>query len=548
MTAYWFDRLPLHPTPKPLESFSSYLIRLADLNQIDRVTGLGYTLFPRTRYRAHRQGWYMDVPLNSFEYMPEATGCTAEQLQATTFHHLLFKLNRPTVFSFLSTHLGAVLRYCPACLAEQTYYRLPWRLLILPGCARHGSYLLDRCGHCGQPVPLVPFRPLRIGRCPTCGGDLSTCLTQPLSDQDLALTLKRTPDLEYLLTPQAWERDPGFIIPSVGAWLRFIRWELRLTEVAIAAYAGVTPPVIRGIETCIPRREGATLQTYFDYGDMLGVTWCEVFDTVTRQFQTSPADAYQLRSAAWVRKVEQAIQDLEQAGQPVNQNAIGRAVGLSPLCLKRYPGVDRIFEHLAETVRQKKEDRLLAAVQAAADQLRAQGRAVTQTAIRRLVPGCSSSTRQFPAVVALVEQVSDPSPYKASPEQKRQRDEALLVQAQQIVSALEAAQRRLTIYAVAAALDMAPHQIYQYPQLTAWLDQTFAHQRQREYQQREAELVARVQAVIQQLETDGQPVTQKAIIHSLQMTPDSLKRYPPVKALLSQLNGQRSWRQKRQPT
>lgn len=535
MTTYWFDRLPLHPAPEPLESFSGYLIRLAELNQMDTVSGLGYALFPRARYRPQDQGWYMDVPLKVFEQMPEATGCSPEQLQATTVYHLLFKFGHQDAYPFLRTQLVAYLRYCPACLEEQPYHRLTWRFLVLPGCVRHAGYLLDRCGHCGQRIPLIPYRPLRVGRCPVCGGDLRTCPTETLSSADGEVTVKRTADLDYLLTPQPWENDPGCIVPSSRTWLQFLRREQQLSEVSIARRLHVATATVRGMESSARRQEVALLETYLKYADVLGTTWREIFEHMAQQFRQTPADAFQLRSASLLKQVEQAIQHLEQTGQRVSKAAIAQLVGLSYECLGNYAGVDQVMQQLPAYVRQRQEQQWLAAVQAAAEHLRAQGQAVTQTALHRLVPGCPSSTRQFPAVTALVEQLSTPTPYKQTLDDKRQRDEVYLQQAQQIVRDLEAIGRRVTLIAVAGMLDLAPHQIVRYPQLTAWLNQTLEHHRQQERQRQEADLVIRVQAAIQQLEAEGRSVTQGAIAQILEMSPGRLRKYPAVKALLPRL-------------
>ena len=42
----FFDVLPVHPQPLPLESLTSYLMRLAEANHITSMTGLSAICFP----------------------------------------------------------------------------------------------------------------------------------------------------------------------------------------------------------------------------------------------------------------------------------------------------------------------------------------------------------------------------------------------------------------------------------------------------------------------------------------------------------------------
>ena len=96
----------------------------------------------------------------------------------------------------------SLLRYCPICVAEHNpaYYSLLWRFLVLPGCLEHRVALLDQCGHCGSPLPLL--RPLpQLLKCPTCQGDLRNAPSR-LSDRCLRTDRTTTDDLKMLLTSE----------------------------------------------------------------------------------------------------------------------------------------------------------------------------------------------------------------------------------------------------------------------------------------------------------------------------------------------------------
>src|SRR5581483_9957190 len=54
MMTYYFEVLPLHPGPEYLESLTSYLMRLADLNGISSIDGLSALCFPHQERRISR--------------------------------------------------------------------------------------------------------------------------------------------------------------------------------------------------------------------------------------------------------------------------------------------------------------------------------------------------------------------------------------------------------------------------------------------------------------------------------------------------------------
>ena len=56
----WFDVLPVHPPPLPLESFTGYLVRLAEANHLKTKSALASMTHPDKRWK----GTWSDYPLH----------------------------------------------------------------------------------------------------------------------------------------------------------------------------------------------------------------------------------------------------------------------------------------------------------------------------------------------------------------------------------------------------------------------------------------------------------------------------------------------------
>lgn len=158
MTPYYFETLPVHPQPHPLESFCSYTMRLAAANGIDLLSRWWLVCYPTGNARVtDHTGDY--TPL-SFGQLSVLAACPEPDLRRITFYHLAKKfgcvINPQPMSSFLAGSIASHLRYGPQCLAERNYYRLTWRFLVLSGCAEHGCELCHTCGHCEQVIPLLP--------------------------------------------------------------------------------------------------------------------------------------------------------------------------------------------------------------------------------------------------------------------------------------------------------------------------------------------------------------------------------------------------------
>ncbi len=247
MLAYC-DVVPVHPRPQPLESLTGYLIRLAEANLISTVAALVALLFQRRQLQSIRA--LSDLCPMSLDGVAAAAACPLPALTATTLSPVARKFGRTTTLTwfgrFLSGTLAPSLRYCPACLAERGYRSLLWRFAAVPGCAAHGCYLLDHCGHCSSAIPFLTS-PLLIACCPACGRDLRCCRSAPLQDVDAARTRLEAADAVALVAPHVIEtaERPDRMF---GCALTACRRERGYTRVEVAHRLGISEVAVRSLE------------------------------------------------------------------------------------------------------------------------------------------------------------------------------------------------------------------------------------------------------------------------------------------------------------
>src|SRR5713101_6146497 len=205
-----WQHLPLHPQPASLESVTSYITRLTQANGLQSIVELATLAGLSHNWQSLRS--FPDGSITSVLGLTTLTGCTRTDLDAMTFlplgRHFGRANSTKTLRRFLESSLASHLRYCPGCLAEHDfpYYRLSWRFLPLTGCVTHHCQLLDHCGHCGAPIPLLAFHP-NLSLCPTCRRDLRTCQPSQLSADASRLLPRRTSDLIFLLCSPAQSQE-----------------------------------------------------------------------------------------------------------------------------------------------------------------------------------------------------------------------------------------------------------------------------------------------------------------------------------------------------
>ncbi|MEI7847766.1 MAG: TniQ family protein [Chloroflexota bacterium] len=85
----YFEVLPIHPHPQPLETLTSYLTRLAEANGIPNICRLQPIIFPNRN--ADDLRGMKDLSPRSFDSLLVAALCSEAALQMTTFYYLIQK-------------------------------------------------------------------------------------------------------------------------------------------------------------------------------------------------------------------------------------------------------------------------------------------------------------------------------------------------------------------------------------------------------------------------------------------------------------------------
>ncbi|MGV8991609.1 MAG: TniQ family protein [Thiobacillus sp.] len=129
---------PIRPRPKPGEATLSYVIRVAQANGYGTLSQLWQAVLKGgqsgpldsllSKLDITQSDWDLLIgPLPSYWKIPVRL---AEGLSSNDYNHSL-------------------IRWCPACLEEAPYLRVPWGLKLQSVCVRHQLQLADQCPVCG---------------------------------------------------------------------------------------------------------------------------------------------------------------------------------------------------------------------------------------------------------------------------------------------------------------------------------------------------------------------------------------------------------------
>jgi hypothetical protein len=246
-----------------------------------------------------------------------------------------------------------------------------------------------------------------------------------------------------------------------------------------------------------------------------------------------------------IEKVQEAISHLQAQDLPVTQAAVCQLAGLKRGDLNRYPQL----AWAVQACRQDKEKRVQRRKQAVADQvlqaiehLKSQGDPVSQEHICTLTGLPLYVFHYYPDLRAPV--ALERRSYQQK--QREQRQRVLLEKVEQAIEELRSRGSPLTQPAICQQVGCSDYYLRVHPQVHDRLKQVIEERKaetKRRRQERDQVLVGEVQAAIEQLQSLGKPVTQKAIGRMVNMTPRGLAQYPRVKEILDRVAAE--WRRDR---
>ncbi len=548
----YFDVLPYHPQPQPLESLTGYLLRLAEGNGLQSVQGLVATCFPNPGGQKYIH-IPTDHPMTDWRGLPRVAACTEAALRATTFYHLAKKFGTSTrpqgIGAFLRDSITCHFRYCPHCLAERGYHALPWRFVGLMGCAEHNCRLLDRCGHCGNLLPLVPTAPLRIGLCPHCGGDLRHCRSATLTDTEQQQTLKQQQALEFLLSPNPAAEADGS--QQMGRRLVSCRLQQGVTAATMAEQLAIPRRSITFIEQGRRSGAGGNFERYQQYVTYLGLHWPEVLtmplppDTDTQLHQAELKVRRQVEQEL-VEQTQAAIKTLRANGQAVNQKAVAQQLGYSVAVLRGHRRVKEILDQITTATRQQQQQQvdqreqvLLEWVEAAIERLTATNQPLSQKSIAKTVGALlQEQWLRYPRLRALFAEQEIPRDHLESPA-RRQREEQLIEAVQTAIIHLKTEEQAVTKVAIGRIVGMSPGGLRGYPRVRTILEQATQEPYRPAPQpltpEREQMLRDKIQAAAHQLAARQQLFTQEELIAQAGLNLRSIRKFPALRQLLTQI-------------
>lgn len=521
---FFFDVLPIHPQPKPLESFTSYLMRLGEANRIRYPCDLGHRLFPNQNPYSIRI-MTDHVPV-TFGVVPQQACCSETKLLTTTFHHLGRKFGRATkgkaLSSFLHDSIALSLRYCPLCLQESPYYRLPWRFLALTGCYHHSCHLLDRCRTCNQPIRLL-HNTIHVGICPSCQTPLSTMVASPLSAHEQMQCEQIEQDLTYLLSPQSWETGDFHASTTIGHLLEQLRWQKGVEPSDLFQQTGLSSTAIRHLELGKGRRAGVSFQRYLRYATFMGVSLRQLFCNELDAFAPLP-DNQPTREMEMTTILQTAIEQLQANQQPINHTTLRQTTGFSKDAFRHYPTTKKMLANIREQAEQQRKEDFLAQVKHTVQHLRNEGKIISLTNIGRTLKKRPHNLKSRPLVWNYLQQLIPP--LETHPQQGKS---TLSNRVQKRIQFSTDNEQSSIHQNIADHLAMASPHLYQQPQAKQLLQQRTAAKREQEQKC----MLEQVQSALSYLHANDLPITKKAIIALTNTSYRRLSKYPRIDVLIT---------------
>lgn len=516
----WFDSLPFHPAPYPLESFTGYLVRLAEGNQIRSKSALSAIAFPNLK----RKTDWTDLPRREYGDLPSVTTHPEAVFHATTFYHLARKLRRSlyagTSKILLAGSIVERLRYCPRCLIEQGHYSLLWRFTALEGCSKHGCFLLEECGQCGASIPLLPTA-LRLGICPACSARLGDSVAEALPMEHHRQVDQLESDLRFLLTPQVWEADLDSL-HSFGTALATMRRAQGWSQVQTATQLGISEEAMSGLEGRAGAGRGETFDDYLRYLRLLGTSFHEVFTYSAHLMRVD-------QGQQWLECVQQTIEYFKTTQQPLTQQAICQHLGCQPKTLKRFPEIVALLKTLPEQHLARRVEQLRQRIEASIQHLQAKGQPISLEALAPYLDIQPESLRHYPDLWRYISSLKPAKPARPPlPPLSAQRQAELRQQVEATIEVSLQLGTKLTDTEIYRRAHMSPATFYRYPLLKELVNQARVQHPTPPSRPNEALLLEQVKVATQTLVDTGQAFSCRAVAQMVGMSPPSLRHYPSI--------------------
>lgn len=243
-----------------------------------------------------------------------------------------------------------------------------------------------------------------------------------------------------------------------------------------------------------------------------------------------------------MKRVQEAVRQLEISGRPLSIKAICDEVGILKKGLYKYDRVKTFLEcilnHKKSTAREQDplfEEKLLELAQQAIQELFHSGKAITHQAVSSLLDISSWDIAHYPQVKKLIGQFVD----YAQQQQRHAKEceQALLEKVRAGVMDLQEHHQPVTYRAISKKIGINHATWWPYAKVRAFVEQHLDSRYLRtmkEREKREEVLISRLEGALSQLETAGKSVTFSSIARLLEVSRRTLMTYPRVHAFIEQ--------------
>lgn len=203
-------RCTIRPKPKPGESLTSFVMRIAELNCLSFIDVWRH--FNSAFQKVHmKDAIQLDLHYKrviNLKHLKNITGLTDQYLSTMSLSKLFEKFHGDLDISLqtrefmMGLFMTNTRRYCSKCLKEGNYYKLSWQISELTLCELHGVELTSTCNYCLKEQPYI-WKGMVNVRCNYCNNSLTFEKTNEIISNDVSIEQNRIQqDWGFILNPE----------------------------------------------------------------------------------------------------------------------------------------------------------------------------------------------------------------------------------------------------------------------------------------------------------------------------------------------------------
>jgi transcriptional regulator with XRE-family HTH domain len=261
-----------------------------------------------------------------------------------------------------------------------------------------------------------------------------------------------------------------------------------------------------------------------------------LWEQTTRDLHAEWEKRKQQREDDLVGRVQEAIAAIIAREQYPSQEAISKLVHMSPGGLRYYPRVraliaesmDPLYRSRAPRNQPFTEEEVVEQVKTALAHLQSSRQFVTQQRLSDMVGLSLHRLRLYPQVATMLDRIAEENHVQRK-QQAILHEQFLAEQVRKAIQQLHDRRQPVSRRAVGELIGLTPRALAKYHLVRPLLSQIveeYRNDRPQRAKQRESELLKQVRQVIQQLQEQGRPITQKAVGQRLGLTAPALMYYP----------------------